>query len=139
MREETGLIFLPGIKAQNEENQVNENCICSNINSLYKGEKGENYQQYTSCVGATVTKNTRTIARKEGQVREEKQKIFLLSRLFLLVYKIRTATAECVTRCRDSENMVKQHSWPKHRYLKLCRKLLKVSSVNFAPWKQRVA
>lgn len=66
MREETGLIFMPGIKAQNEENWVNGNCICSHINGLYKGEKGENYLQNTSCVGATLTKNTLTMEIKEG-------------------------------------------------------------------------
>lgn len=125
MREETGLIFMPGVKAQNKENWVNENCICSNVIGLCKGEKGKNYQQNTSFVGATLTKNKFTIARKEGQVREEKRKICLSSRLFLLVYKIRTAAAECVTRYRDSENMVKQHSLSEHKYLKLGRKLVR--------------
>lgn len=43
MREETGLIFMPGVKAQNKENWVNENCICSNVIGLCKGEKGKNY------------------------------------------------------------------------------------------------
>lgn len=43
MREEIGLIFMPGIKAQNKEHWVNENCIYSDINGLCKGEKGENY------------------------------------------------------------------------------------------------
>lgn len=46
------------------------------------------------------------IARELGEVRE-KQMRCLLSRFFSLVYKTRTAGAECVTRYRGSGNTVK--------------------------------